>query len=486
MNAASIAKHFERVLPLERILTDAAVLREYGRDTTEIPEGRPDVVLKLETDEEALAVVKVAASERIPIIPRIAGTNLGGLSLAPKGGAILDLTGMNRIVDVNPVDMLAVIEPGVTFGQLVDHLEKNHPELTIGIPLSPPNTSVMANCLLDGLGNLSLIHGTMGQWITGLEVILASGETIRTGAWAVSDIPFSRSPLPDLTGLFVSWQGSTGLVTRMAVELKPKLPFRERLFVLTYNRRSTYVLMRLLARLKLFDDIGGLSWPTGKMLFGVAEPKTRDPSEPEFFTYIDVSASAEDELDIKLAALDRSIESVRKSESSEIEDPLSIETLCAVAPEFQQFTKFPTDLTFLTENIGGGLTWIGTYGPMSRFEPAADLGIEIMERHGFPPIIVSRPMKGGHFGVLRFITTFDRADPAVVEKVRESNRELADMVVEQGFVPYKTPLWSVDKLLPRMYPGTHDLMKKIRTLLDPDGIMNPGGWRLDPHRTKDD
>jgi len=310
-------------------------------------------------------------------------------------------------------------------------------------------------------------------------VVLASGQVIRTGAWAVSDIPFSRAPLPDLTGLFVSWQGTTGLITRMAVQLKPDPPHRKRLFVLTYDRKSTYELMRRLARLRIFDDIGGLSWPTGKMIYGVAKPLERDPDEPEFFTYLDVSAFNPAQMRLKLEMIVVELQSLR-DKGSEIEEPFDLDTICLISPQFKKFASFPTHLDFLTENPGGGLTWVGTYGPMSRFDRAADLGIEIMARYGFAPVIVSRPMKGGHFGVLRFITTFARDDEAEVEKVRSCNGELVDMVLDQGFIPYKTPAWAVEKILPRMWPGTHDLMRSIRALLDPDGIMNPGRWRLDP------
>jgi glycolate oxidase len=484
MNRERLQELFAEAVPTSRILIDDKTLEIYSRDMTENPPGSPDLVIKIHNSEEAQKVVGIARANRIPLTPRIAGTNLGGLSLAPRGGAILDLTEMNRIIDINPDDMLAVIEPGVTFRQLVDELKERDLDLTIGIPLSPPYTSIVANCLLDGLGNLSLVYGAMGEWIAGLEVILASGQTIRTGAWAVSDIPFSRSPLPDLTGLFVSWQGTTGLVTKMAVELKPRLPMCKRLFILTYDRRTTYELMRRLARLRLCDDIGGLSWPTGKMLYGIAKPKLRDPNEPEFFTYVDMSAGTMKELTAKLEALMALIETVRREKGGDIEEPFDIETLCKLAPEFNAFAEFPTDLKFLTENPGGGLTWVGTYGPMSRFERAADLGIEIMERFGFPPVIVSRPMKGGHFGVLRFIETFKRDDPSEVEQVRNCNKELLDMILEQGFIPYKTPAWAVERLLPRMWPGTHDLMRGIRKLMDPTGIMNPGRWRLDPEDGK--
>jgi FAD/FMN-containing dehydrogenase len=479
MSPDQLRTMLETVLPAERVATDAETLDAFSRDSTELPPGNPDAVAYVETDEECLALVRLAAEHRVPLIPRVAGTNLGGLSLPSRGGVVLDLKGMNKILAINETDMLAVIEPGVTFAQLVAELQARELPLTIGIPLSPPDTSVLANCLLDGLGNLSLLHGTMGEWISGLEVILSSGEVVRTGAWAVSDVPFSRAPLPDLTGLFVSWQGTTGLVTKLAVQLKPDPPKRKRLFILTYDRATTYELMRRLARLKIFDDIGGLSWPTGKMLYGVAHPREKDPNEPEFFTYLDVSAYSGRQLRLMLEMVLEVLVELREK-GAEIEDPFDIETLCTVAPELERFASFPTHLDFLVDNPGGGLTWVGTYGPMSRFDRAADQGIEIMERHDFAPVIVSRPMKSGHFGVLRFITTFQLDNAAEVERVRTCNAELVEMVLEQGFIPYKTPAWVVERILPRMWPGTHDLMCRVRSLLDPIGIMNPGRWGLDP------
>jgi FAD/FMN-containing dehydrogenase len=479
MTPERLAQLLAEAVPADRVLCDDETLERYSVDMTECPPGKAQAVVLVETDEELVRLVQVAGKWRIPLVPRIAGTNLGGLALPVKGGAVLDLTRMNEIIAINETDMIAVIEPGVTFGQLLDELKTRELPLTIGIPLSPPETSVVANCLLDGLGNLSLLHGTMGEWISGLEVVLASGQVIRTGAWAVSDVPFSRAPLPDLTGLFVSWQGTTGLITKMAVQLKPDPPHRKRLFVLTYDRRSTYELMRRLARLKIFDDIGGLSWPTGKMLYGIEKPLVKDPDEPEFFTYLDVSAFNTAELRLKLEMLLAELKGLRER-GAEIEDPLDVETLCQIEPRFAKFAKFPTHLDFLVDNPGGGLTWVGTYGPMSRFDRAADQGAEIMERHGFPPVIVSRPMKGGHFGVLRFIETFKRSDEQSVEQVRRCNEELTDMVLEAGFVPYKTPAWAVERILPRMWPGTHDLMRRVRALLDPKGIMNPGRWKLDP------
>lgn len=465
-------------LGAQAVSTDASELERLSADMTENPASLPHAVVRVCNLEQLQAVVRIAASARIPVVPRVAGTNLGGLTIAKHGGWILDLTGMNRIVSLFAEDGIAVVEPGVTFAQLRAALERVTPKRTIGYPLSPPETSVMANCLLDGLGNLSLRHGAMGEWVTGLEVVRADGSLLRTGPLALGlEIPYSRAPFPDLTGLFISWQGSTGIVSKLAVELWPELPFRERSFVLAYDREATFRALRELPRLDLLHDMGGLSWPTSKMLFGVEHPKSRDPNEPEFFFYLDISASTKELFDAKRRALRDYVRGLQ-ADGLRVEEPIDIPSLVAIEPRLGKLADFPTRLDFLLDHPDGGLTWAGTYGPMSRFHVACERGIEIVERHGFPPTIVARPMKGGHFAVLRFIEVFRRGDPREVERVRICNAELCDALLEFGFVLYKTPGWAVERYRPRLDPGFVRLMNEVRQSLDPEHLMNPGRWAL--------
>lgn len=462
----------------EALRTDANTLGEFGKDMTENDAGRPDAVVTIRRLEELTEVVKLAAEMRIPLTPRVAGTNLGGLTLPACGGWILDLTGMNRIVELNVEDMVGVLEPGVTFGQLAEAMESRKPRLTISFPLSPPDTSVAANCLLDGLGNLSLRHGSMADWIAGLEVVRADGSLLRTGAAALGvPVPFSRAPLPDLSGLFISFQGTTGIVSKLAVHLWPDPPFRKRSFVMAYDRRATFRALSELPRLDILDDLAGLSWPASKMLFGVEHPRERDPSEPEFFFYCDIGAVTAELLSEKYRVLLRFLANLRR-DGLRIEDPIDVPTLVRLEPRLERLARFPTRLDFLLDHPDGGLTWVGTYGPMSRFERACERGIHIVEEHGFPPTIVARPMKGGHFGVLRFIQIFRRDDITDVDRVRRCNRALCDALLEEGFVMYKTPAWAVARYTEHLDAGFGRLLEEVRGVLDPNRLLNPGKWAV--------
>ncbi|MDH4128617.1 MAG: FAD-binding oxidoreductase [Spirochaetota bacterium] len=459
----------------DKVSINNSVLKDYSNDMTEIDGHKPDYLISASSKDDIISIVAIARDNNIPITPVVANTNIGGLAIPNMGGIILDLKNMNRIIEVNEEDSYMLIEPGVTFGQVKEYLDTHHPSLRFGYSLSPPYTSVLANCLLDGLGNLSLKHGAMGDWINGLEAVLANGDIIKTGSGAYSNNWCSSSPMPDLTGLFLNFHATTGIVTQMSVQLWPNLIHRKRLFVLTYDIDVAYSIIKRLTRENLFDDIGGISWPLAKMLFGVKYPTYKDPNEPIIFIYLDISSNYEKEINLKLDILGDILNEFRKN-GAQIEDPFDVDTLIKINPAFKKFSEFPTELDFLLDHGGGGLTWIGTYGPISQWENGVKIGHKIMEERGFSPSIVTRPMRGGHFGVLRFITLFNKEDQKDIERVKELNITLCKAVLDLGFIPYKTPNWVIQLMKEKLDPAFLKWVANIKKLFDPYGIMNPGKW----------
>jgi FAD/FMN-containing dehydrogenase len=87
-------------------------------------------------------------------------------------------------------------------------------------------------------------------------------------------------------------------------------------------------------------------------------------------------------------------------------------------------------------------------------------------------------MRGGHYSVLRFIERFDRRDETETERVRELNIELARLLMDLGYVPYKCPEILYDDVFARLDPGFVTLMRRLKDAIDPKGILNPDRWRL--------
>lgn len=462
-----------RKLGKEKVKDDPETLRRFAADITENAEGRPELVVFAQVTEDVRTTLMEANRLKVPVVPVMANTNLGGLAIPVRGGVVLDLSGMKRILEVNQADLFAVIEPGVTWEGMSEYLLKNHPALRFAYPLSPPDTGVLPNMLMDGLANLSLRHGSATHWINGLEAILPDGSLLKTGHFAYGGVPCTRSPFPNLEGIFCGFQGTTGVVVKMSVQLWPERKLRRRLFLLAYDVDSTFGFIRDLVREDVADDLGTLSLPTGKMLFGEYRPLYRDPAEPLLFCYVDFSSNFEFDRDSKLRIIEEILKGYRRRGAC-FDGPLDLEDLVRLEPRFSKFAQFPTRLDFLLDHPGGGLTWVGTYGPLSRFEEGFRRGSEIMLRHGLPPVIVARPMQGGHFGVLRWITVFDRRSEEDCRKARAVNIDLADLAVSLGFFPYKTPQWVWERYADRLDPVFRRVVASIKKTMDPEGIMNPG------------
>ncbi len=257
---SGVIRELKKIVGSEFVSTNQADLYIYSQDMTQAEPSWPDMVVLPQTAEEVQAIIRLANKEKIPVIPYVAGENIGGLTIPLKGGISLDLRRMNRIIEVNDTDMYAVVEPGVTFGRMKAYLEKHHPDLVYTYAFSPPSTGVVTNALLQGLDNLSFRYGTASNWVTGLEVVLPTGEPVKIGSCAVSEGWQSFVPLPELAGLFLGWQGTTGIITKMAVSVwpKPKHAVLQRLLFMDFD--GTYKAMKALARTRIPDDIISLSY----------------------------------------------------------------------------------------------------------------------------------------------------------------------------------------------------------------------------------
>ncbi len=450
---------------LERIFGSVSSdVEPHAFDMTENPPRRPACVVRATRASQVPELLRLASERRVPVTPKVTGQNVGGLAIPAEGGIVLDLSGLDA-VEIDPVHMVAWIEPGVSWQGLKEEAGKHG--LTLGFPLAPPDASVLACALVDGLGTRSLAHGSYGDWVQGVEACLADGTRVVTGSAAVSGRPLSRGPLPDLTGIFLNWFGTTGVVLRLAFTLWPARRFRRRSAIPCSRAEDGIALMRALAPTGLFDDLGGLGWPAAKWALGVEELGPRDPAEPELYVIADYGADTEAEMEVRAARLAELAPS----------PPLPVEDLLRLAPDLAPFAEMPTRLGFLLDHEGGGLTWVGAYGPLDRMAEGARRGIGMMEEAGRPPLVVTRPMRAGHFGILRFISRFDRGSEAETAAVRDLNRRLGRMLLDCGYVPYKCPATLLPDVMERLDPGFREVMERVRRALDPHGILNPDRWR---------
>ncbi|MBO9359131.1 MAG: FAD-binding protein [Thermomicrobium sp.] len=215
MDRATIRSRLVEIVGSDGVLDDPEELLVYEFDASdEVFAGhhRPDFAVLPRTAEQVSAVVRLANEFGIPVVARGAGTGLAGGALALRGGIVVVVTRMNRILEVNEQDGYAIVEPGVINLELTQALQPR------GYFFAPDPASQRACTIGGNVGNNSggphcLKYGVTTNHILGLEVVLPDGERIWTGG------PVPETPGVDLTGVLVGSEGTLGIVTKVMVRL---------------------------------------------------------------------------------------------------------------------------------------------------------------------------------------------------------------------------------------------------------------------------
>ncbi|MEQ5787190.1 FAD-binding protein [Erythrobacter sp. NFXS35] len=203
---ASLRERFD-----EKLQTGESLRSQHGAIEGMLGGGIPDAVLFAASTEDVAAAVAICAEHRLPVIAHGAGSSLEGQLAAVRGGLSIDLTAMNRVIDINAGDLDVRVEAGVT-REALNHELREH---GLFFPLDPG-----ANATLGGMaatrasGTNAVRYGTMRDVTLGLTVVTATGEVIRTGTRARKSAAGY-----DLTRLFVGSEGTLGIITELSLRV---------------------------------------------------------------------------------------------------------------------------------------------------------------------------------------------------------------------------------------------------------------------------
>ena len=217
MISTVLADAFRSIVGEEHVRLDEESLIKYGTDA--LKRGRPaDLVVFPAHTEEVAAAVRVCAEHRVPIVPRGAGTGYTGGAVPTSGGVVIALDRMNRILEIDETNLLAVVEPNVITGDLQDAVEK------VGL-FYPPDPASLRQSVIGGNvaecagGPRAFKYGTTKQYVLGLEAVLPTGEIVETGGKVVKNVVGY-----DLTHLLVGSEGTLAIITKIILRLVPKPP----------------------------------------------------------------------------------------------------------------------------------------------------------------------------------------------------------------------------------------------------------------------
>lgn len=223
----SVLKELKSIVGPANFTTLPEELVVYSYDATR-RESLPWVVVRPRSSREISELLGLANRERFPVVPRGAGTGMSGGSIPIRGGVVLSLERMNHILEIDEQNFIAVVEPGVITGDLQREVESR------GL-FYPPDPASHKFCTLGGnvaecAGGLRAVkYGVTKDYVLGLEVVLPTGEIIKTGARTAKSVAGY-----DLTKLIVGSEGTLGVVTRITVRLL-RLPESVRTLAAFFN-----------------------------------------------------------------------------------------------------------------------------------------------------------------------------------------------------------------------------------------------------------
>ena len=192
-------------------LVDAALTDRSGAGAT----GRPAVLVRATSVEDVRTTLRLAHEHRTPVVPRGGGTGVAGGATASEGCVVLDVSGMDRIVHLDPLDEIAVVEPGVITADL-DRAAREHGLIYAPDPASAAISTLGGNIATNAGGMRCVKYGVTREAVLGLDVVLADGRLLHTGRRTLKGVAGL-----DLTSLFVGSEGSLGVIVGATLRLRP-------------------------------------------------------------------------------------------------------------------------------------------------------------------------------------------------------------------------------------------------------------------------
>ena len=214
MGLLEATTQLRNLLGTDNVLSRAEDVMLYEYDAG-VDKGVPGSVVFPATTEDVSGIVKIAVAQKVPIVPRGAGTGLSGGAIARDGGIVIVFTRMNKILEVDVPNQRATVQPGVVNLELTSAVEK-HGLYFAPDPSSQKASTIGGNVAENSGGPHTLAHGVTVNHVTGLEVVLGDGRIAQFGGKVAGGCGY------DMCGFFTGTEGTVGIVTKITVKLTRK------------------------------------------------------------------------------------------------------------------------------------------------------------------------------------------------------------------------------------------------------------------------
>ena len=451
-----LASRLRELLGDDDVADDAETLATHGGDKW-FASHPPEVVVFARSTADVSKLLRFASREKVPVTARGGGFGYVGGCVPARGGIALSLMRMNRIKEINFIDAVAIVEPGVVTAELKAAV-RAHKLYYPPDPASMKDCSIGGNIATNAGGPRCLKYGVTRNYVTGLEVVLASGDVLRTGG----RVHKNKTGF-DLIGLFVGSEGMLGIVTEITLRLLPLPPARATLSAAFATMSETAAVVQeifakgfLPASLEIADSF-------------TLEAARKDLGKaivPPGNAHLLVDLDGQEESVRSEAEAIRKLLAAKKPNALEVATgEENCEKLWALRRQFSNSLR-ATGLTKLNQDV---------VVPRSRVVDLVEFAERLSAQSGFPIACFGHAGDGNiHINIMA--DRYNR-DGAVREKVESALDELFAQVLAWGGVI--TGEHGIGLAKKRWWPEASDeiargLHQTLKRALDPNNILNPG------------
>ncbi|GAB6876448.1 FAD-binding oxidoreductase [Thermaerobacter litoralis] len=436
-----------------KVVTGQAAREHHSHDFSYHPPRLPAAVVYPESTADVQAVLEWAARHRVAVVPFGVGSSLEGHTVPLAGGVSLDMTRMDAILEIRPEDFLVRVQPGLTRSRLNQRLAREG----LFFPVDPGADATIGGMIANNASGTNAVrYGAMKHQVLGLEVVLAGGQVIRTGSRAVKS-----SAGYNLTALFVGSEGTLGVVTEAILRVYPLPEFvlaaRAGFATVEAAARVAVALIRAgvpVARVELVD---------GATIRAVNGYKgTAYPERPTLFLeFAGPEAAVREEVALaqELAALEDAVEFAFET------DPAAREKLWEA--------RHQAALAIAAASPGRRMMATDVCVPLSQLPASIRFARQVAEEHGLEAAVLGH-VGDGNYHVIFMVDPENPAEVARAEAVNE--RIVRDALARGGTCTgeHGVGMGKVKYLAAEHGDEAVALMRSLKGLLDPWGILNPG------------
>jgi glycolate oxidase len=431
----------------------------YSKDASEHGH-RPDAAVWPATAEEISAILKLANKDRFPVVPRGAGTSLAGLAVPEKGGVILDLVRMNKIISVSVTDRLAIVQPGVVYADLERALAP-HDFFFPPDPASGTVATLGGNVATNAGGIKGAKYGTTKDYVLALQIVLPDGRVMRTGSKCMKS-----SSGYDLTKLFVGSEGTLGVVTEITLKINPK-PSLSSTAMATFEDledagRAVSEIMHsgiLPSALEVVDQ---------QTLIAINQNTDLNLPEVEAILIAETDGHTREETQFQL---NKVIEIFKKNKAATVKQ-------AATNEEAEALWTARKSAYAVMSRINNSLAVEDLSVPMSKVPNILKAISDLAKKYDLKIPTVGHAGDGN----LHPTISYDGTNPDEVKRVEQASAELFEKVIElggtltgeHGIGLAKAPFMHLEH-----DPVAMDVMRSIKKSFDPNNILNPGKMALE-------